>query len=248
MKVIVKSLNKNTWAGVSQYKNCTTSLAPYFTRSGRIYTGLEKEDEVRLGEKLRIDLSPTSPYWSTFHIKLGSKDLILDITDPYEELKYIFLKGHKRVADGLNDRKPTANYVIINEESEAKEENKRNQLRRRALREFDKLTVGDMRKCLRVLGNKADEVSNEIVEQRLSNIVEQDPFTFIEKWVDNKNKETEFLIQDAVSKNVLRKNKNVYKYGTDIIGNNLEATIDYLDNPANQDLKFTITQETSAKK
>jgi len=247
MKVIVKSLNKNTWAGVSQYKNCTTSLAPYFTRSGRIYTGLEKEDEVRLGEKLRIDLSPTSPYWSTFHIKLGSKDLILDIADPYEELKYIFLKGHKRVADGLNDRKPTANYVIINEESEAKEENKRNQLRRRALREFDKLTVGDMRKCLRVLGNKADEVSNEIVEQRLSNIVEQDPFTFIEKWVDNKNKETEFLIQDAVSKNVLRKNKNVYKYGTDIIGNNLEATIDYLDNAANQDLKFTITQETSAK-
>ena len=104
-----------------------------------------------------------------------------------------------------------------------------------------------MRKCLRVLGNKADEVSNEIVEQRLSNIVEQDPFTFIEKWVDNKNKETEFLIQDAVSKNVLRKNKNVYKYGTDIIGNNLEATIDYLDNAANQDLKFTITQETSAK-
>lgn len=247
MKVIVKSLNKNTWAGVSQYKNCTTSLAPYFTRSGRIYTGLEKVDEARLGEKLRIDLSPTSPFWSTFHIKLGSKDLILDISDPYEELKYLFLKGHKRVADGLADRKPTANYVIINEESEAKEENKRNQLKRRALREFDKLSVGDMRKCLRILGHKADEVSNEVVEQRLSNLVESDPFTFLENWVDNKKKETEFLVQDAVAKNVIRKNKNVYKYGTDIIGHNLEAAIDYLDNPANQDLKFTITQETSAK-
>ena len=247
MKVIIKSLNKNTWAGVSQYKNCTTSLSPYFTRSGRIYTGLEKEDEERLGEKLRIDLSPSSPFWSTFHIKLGSKDLILDITDPYEELKYLFLKNHKRIADGLADRKPTANYVIINEESEAKEENKRNQLKRRALRELDKLSIGDMRKCLRILGNKADEVSNEIVEQRLSNIVESDPFTFIDKWVDNKKKETEYLVQDAVAKNVIRKNKNVYKYGTDIIGHNLEAAIDYLDNPTNQDLKFTITQETSAK-
>ena len=247
MKVIIKSLNKNTWAGVSQYKNCTTSLSPYFTRSGRIYTGLEKEDEERLGEKLRIDLSPSSPFWSTFHIKLGSKDLILDITDPYEELKYLFLKNHKRIADGLADRKPTANYVIINEESEAKEENKRNQLKRRALRELDKLSIGDMRKCLRILGNKADEVSNEIVEQRLSNIVENDPSTFIDKWVDNKKKETEYLVQDAVAKNVIRKNKNVYKYGTDIIGHNLEAAIDYLDNPTNQDLKFTITQETSAK-
>jgi hypothetical protein len=247
MKVIVKTLNKNLWAGTAQYKNCTTSLAPYFTRSGRIYTGLSKEDEVRLGEKLRIDLSPTSPYWATFHIKLGVKDLILETSDPYEELKYIFLKGHKRVADGLADRKPTANYVIINEESEAKEENKRNQLKRRALRELDKLSIGDMRKCLRILGNKADEVSNEVVEQKLSNMVETDPFTFIEKWVDNKTKETEFLIQDAVAKNVIRKNKNVYKYGTDIIGHNLEATVDYLDNPTNQDLKFVITQETSAK-
>jgi hypothetical protein len=247
MKVIVKTLNKNIWAGTAQYKNCTTSLAPYFTRSGRIYTGLTKEDEVRLGEKLRIDLSPTSPYWSTFHIKLGVKDLILETSDPYEELKYIFLRGHKRVADGLADRKPTANYVIINEESEAKEENKRNQLRRRALRELDKLSIGDMRKCLRILGNKSDEVSNEVVEQKLSNMVEADPFTFIDKWVDNKTKETEFLVQDAVAKNVIRKNKNVYKYGTDIIGQNLEAAVDYLDDPANQDLKFVITQEISAK-
>jgi hypothetical protein len=109
------------------------------------------------------------------------------------------------------------------------------------------LSVGDMRKCLRILGNKSDEVSNEIVEQRLSNIVETDPFTFLEKWVDNKTKETEFLVQDAVAKNVIRKNKNVYKYGTDIIGHNLEAAVDYLDNAANQDLKFAITQETSAK-
>jgi hypothetical protein len=247
MKIIVKTLNKNLWAGAAQYKNCTTSLAPYFTRSGRIYTGLTKEDEVRLGEKLRIDLLPTSPFWSTFHIKLGVKDLILDISDPYDELRYIFLRGHKRVADGLADKKPTANYVIVNEESEAKEENKRNQLRRRALRELDKLSIGDMRKCLRILGNKADEVSNEVVEQRLNNIVETNPLTFLEKWVDNKTKETEFLVQDAVAKNVIRKNKNVYKYGTDIIGQSLEGTVSYLDNPANQDLRFAITQETSAK-
>ena len=247
MKVVIKSLNKNVWAGVSQYKNCTTSLAPYFTRSGRIYTGLTKEDEIRLGEILRIDLLPTSPFWSTFHVKLGVKDLVLDISDPYEELKYLFLRGHKRVADGLADRKPTANYVIINEEEEAKEENKRNQLRRRALRELDKLSLGDMRKCLRILGNNSDEVSNEIVEQKLSNLVEQNPMSFIDKWVDNKTKETEFLVQDAVAKNVIRKNKNVYKYGTDIIGHNLEAAVDYLDNPANQDLKFAITTETKAK-
>ena len=34
------------------------------------------------------------------------------------------------------------------------------------------------------------------------------------------------------------KNKNIYKYGTDIIGHNLEAAVDYIDDPANQDLKI----------
>jgi hypothetical protein len=247
MNIVLKTLNTNPWSGVKQYKNCNTSIASYLTRSGNRYTGLSKEDEVRLGEKLRLDLSPLSPFWITFHIKMGAKDLVLDTADPYEELKYLFLKSHKRVAEGLSDRKATANYVIVNAEAEAREVNKFSQLKRRALKEFDKMSVNDMRKCLRVLGRNADETSAEIVEQRLNDFIEADPFTYIEKWVDNKNKDTEFLIQEAVSKNVIRKNKNVYKYGTDIIGHNLEAAVDYINNPTNQDLKFAITQETNAK-
>ena len=247
MKVIVKTLNRNVWAGVSQYRNCNTWLAPYLTRTGRVYTGLTKEDEVRLGEQLRLDLSVTSPFWIPFHVKMGVKDLILDLADPYDELQYIFLKNHKRVANGLADRKATANYVIINEESEAKETNIRNKIKRQALREFDKLTSSDMRKCLRVLGSKADEMSSEIIEQRLADFIEADPSAFLEKWVNNTSKDTEFLVQEAIAKNVIRKNKNVYKYGTDIIGHGLEEVVGYLDNAANQDLKFAIMKETNVK-
>jgi hypothetical protein len=247
MKVIVKTINKNMWAGVAQYKNCSTWLSPYLTRTGRVYTGLTEEEEKRLGEKLRIDLSSKSIFWVAFHIKMGAKDLVLDLDDPYDELRYIFLKGHKRVANGLADRKATANYVIINEESEAKETNIRNKVKRQALREFDKMTLTDMKRCLRILGSKADEMSSEVVEQKLGDAVESDPTTFLDKWVNNTRKETEFLVQDAVAKNVLRKNKNVYRYGTDIIGHTLEEVVVYLDAPENQDLKFAITKETSSK-
>src|SRR4030042_3556252 len=121
MKVIVKPLNRNAWSGVIQYARCSTSLAPYFTRTGRLYTGLTEEDEVRLGEKLRIELNAASLFWVTFHIKLSGKDLVLDTEDPYDELRYLFLKSHKRVANGLADKKATANFVIINEEEEAVE-------------------------------------------------------------------------------------------------------------------------------
>jgi hypothetical protein len=247
MRVILRPINRNVWAGVTQYRNCHTYLAPYLTRTGRQYTGLSEEDEKRLGEKLRINLASTSPFWVTFHIKMSSKELELNLEDPYDELRYIFLKSHKRVANGLGDRKATANYVLINEEAEAKETNIRSKIKREALRELDKMSITEMRKCLRILGNRADDMSSEIVEQKLNDFVEVDPATFIEKWVNNKSKETEFLIQEAVAKNVLRKSKNVYKYGTDIIGHSVEDVIIYLDNSENQDLRFAIMKETNSK-
>ena len=247
MKVVVKPLNKNPWSGVIQYKDCSTSLAPYLTRSGRNYTGLTTEDEKRLGEILRIDLSPVSPFWDTFHIKMTSKDLILDTEEPYEELKYIFLKSHKRVANGLSDKKATANYVIINEVEEAKELNKYNKQKRQAFREFDRLSTGDMRKCLRLYGYNAEELDNELAERKLSELVESDPDKFLMKWVNNDTKELEFIIGEAVSKNVVRKNKNIYKYGTEVLGHNLEGAIDFLNNSANQEIKLAIINETKAK-
>lgn len=247
MKVVLRPINRNLWAGVTQYKNCHTTIAPYLTRTGRLYTGLSKEDETRLGEKLRMDLSNTSPFWVTFNIKIGTKDLVLDLEDSYDELRYIFLKGHKRVANGLGDRKATANYVIINEEAEAKEMNIRSKIKRQALREFDKMSVNDMRKCLRIMGNRAEGMSNEVVEQKLGELVETNPADFIDKWVNNTRKETEFLVQEAVAKNVLRKNKNIYKYGTDIIGHSLDEVVSYIEKPENQDLKFAITKETNSK-
>jgi hypothetical protein len=247
MKVVVKPLNRNAWSGIIQYKNCNTSLAPYFTRTGRLYTGLSEDDEKRLGEKLRLELNPSSAFWITFHIKMSGKDLILDTSDPYEELKYLFLKSHKRVANGMLDKKATANFIIINEEEEALESNKLSQTKRRALKEMDKMTISEMRKCLRLYGHKADDLSNDVVEFKLSDLVEQDPNRFLITWVTNTNKDTEFLIQEAVSKNVLRKTKNVYKYGTDIIGHGLEDAISFLDASENQDLKLAITNETKAK-
>jgi len=247
MKVIVRPLNRNAWSGILQYKNCHTSLASYFTRTGRLYTGLTPEDEKRLGEKLRIDLNPTSPFWITFHIKMSGRDLILETDDPYDEMRYLFLKNHKRVANGMGDKKATANFVIINEEEEAVESNKLSQIKRKAIKEFDKMTTSEMRKCLRLYGHNAEDLSNESVEFKLDNLVEEDPQRFLTTWVLNTNKDTEFLIQEAISKNVIRKTKNVYKYGTDIIGHGLEDAILYIDAPENQDLKLAISNETKAK-
>ena len=247
MEVILRPLKKDNWAGVNKYKGCTDSIGTYFTRSGRVYTGLTEEDAERLGKKLGYLLTPASEFWNNFYIKVGNKDIYLDTKDPMDELRYLFLKSHMRVADGFSDVKPTAHYVLINKEHEAEQVNKFNQIKRKAIKEFDKLSTVDQKKTLRLYGHRSDNLSADLVEQKLFDIVEKDPEKFLELWVNNKRRETQFLIQEAVGKDVIRRNKSEYKYGTDTIGFNLDDAIDYLDSPEHRDLKTIIINAVNAK-
>jgi hypothetical protein len=247
MEVILRPLRKNQWAGLYKYKNCSDYLGTYFTRSGAIYTGLTEEDAKRLGEKVGKSLHPSSEFWLNFYVRVPGKDVYLHLEDPWDELKYLFLKNHKRVANGLSDTKPTANYVLINKEVEATESNKINQIKRKAMKDFDKLSLSDMRKVLRLYGTKADNLTSDLVESKLFELVEKDPEKFFELWVNNTRRETEYIIQEAVSKNIIRRNKSEYKYGTDTIGHTLDDAITYLDSPENRDLKAIIINEVNSK-
>ena len=192
-------------------------------------------------------MAPYSRYWVTFIVKVTNKELLLDTSRPWDELQYLFLKNHHRVAIGLNDLKPGADFVLINKDSEAQESNRLNKKKRDAIKEFDKMSLEDMRKCLRLFGYKADTMSAELVESKLFEQVESSPEKFFSKWVNNKTKNTEFIIEAAIAKNIMRKNKNAYLYGTDIIGTSLEDAVIYLDEKKNQDLKLTILNELESK-
>ena len=247
MEVKIKHITTQDWSGVTRYPNCYDALGPYFTRSGRVYTGLSKEDAERLGEILGLDLGPSSEFWDTFRVRIGSGDLFLDTSDPYDELKYLFLKSHKRVAESIDDRKPTAQYYISNEQEEARKKNEYNRLKRKAYKEFDKMSNNEIRKALRLYGYKADDVADAVAEERLATLLEQNPKRFFDKWVDNKHRMTEFLIKEAVAKNIVRKNKNIYTYGTTTLGKTLEGAIQYIDDKENSEIKAAILNETNIK-
>jgi len=250
MEIILKHKKKDSWSGVIKYKSCFDYIAPSLTRSGNSHTGLTDDDTIRLEKALGLEtntLAPYSKYWNTFAIKITNKELVLDTDRPWDELQYLFLKNHHRVSNGLADMKPRADYILINKDAEAQESNKLNKRKRDAIKEFDKMSLEDMRKALRIFGLKADTISAELVESKLFEIVEKDPEKFFTKWVNNNTKNTEFLIQAAIAKNVMRKNKNAYYYGTEIIGTSLDDTIAYLDNRNNQDIKMTIMNELENK-
>ncbi len=250
MEVILRFKTKDPWAGITKYKNCYDYIAPYWTRSGNKYTGLTEDEAKRLEKEIGYaegTLSPYSDYWNTFAIKITTKEIILHTERAYDELQYLFLKGHKRVANGINNVKPNNDYILINKDSEAEEANRLNKVKRQAIVEFNKLSLDDMRKALRLYGFKSDAMSNELIESKLFELVEKDPNKFFLIWVNNKSKNTQFIIEAAVAKNIIRKSRNIFYYGTDIIGNSMEDAIAYLDDKKNQDLKMVIMQEIESK-
>jgi hypothetical protein len=249
MQVILRPIGWNKWSGILKYKNCFDDLGPYLTRSGAMYTGLTMEDEKRLGSLLGLDLSrsSTNPFWVNFRIRTSVNDIILDTDDPLDELKYLFCKGHKRVKGSLLEQKATADFVLINRDEEAKVENSFNRIKRDAIKEFDKLTPTEIRKALRLFGYNAENMSSEVAENRLYTFVEANPNKFMDRWVNNKSREIEALIEIAISKNIIRRNKNIYKYGSDIIGNSLEDTVNFLMSPNNQDIRLAVMNACETK-
>ena len=250
MEVVLKHKKVDYWSKVIKYKSCVDYISSYWTRSGSKYTGLTEEDEKRLEKILGYadgTLARHSKFWITFAVKLGEKPMILHTENPWDELQYLFLKSHKNVANGFTDNKPNTDYILVNKDSEAKEVNMINKNKREAMREFDKMSIEEMRKCLRIYGVKSDNISAELVESTLFDLIEKDPKKFFTKWVDNKTKNTEFLIEAAIAKNIIRKNKNIYHYGTEVIGNSMQDAIAHIDQPKNQDLKLSILDEIENK-
>lgn len=250
MEVIVRIMKINPWTGLTKWENTYDSVGYYAQRSGAMYTGLTEADARRLEKALgkeEGDLSPNSDFWVTFAVRIGKRDLVLDTNKPLDELQYLFLKGHKRVADGLANLNPTKDYVLINKDAEAEQTNKLSKAKREAYREFDKMSIEDMRKCLRLYGMKADTMSNELVEAKLTQEVESAPEKFMMKWVNNPNKEINFVIEEAISKNIIRKNRTQYFFGTDLIGNGIDDVIIYLQDKKNQDIKLAILNEIKSK-
>jgi hypothetical protein len=245
MQVRLKPLTADAWSGMERYPNCNNVLRPYFTRTGSIYTGLTPEDEKRLGDALGVDLRKMSSFWKNFKVTVGKETVVLDTDAPEDELKYLFLKGHKRVKANITENKATANYYLHDPEGEAEIFNKHNRVKRQAIIAFEKMKPAEIRKALRLYGDNATNVSDAVAEDRLYARVEQNPENFFRIWIDNKNRATEYLIKEAVSKSVIRKQKNSFYFGTTLLGVTLEDAIAFIDNKENSDIKAAIINDSN---
>jgi protoheme ferro-lyase len=86
-----------------------------------------------------------------------------------------------------------------------------------------------------------------MVEAKLTELIEKDPAKYIRIWVENPNKEFNYMVEEALSKNIIRKNRSAYYFGTDLIGNGIDDVIAYLKDKKNQDILLSIKKEIESK-
>lgn len=247
MEIRVKSIQTNKWSEWDRYPKCAEVFRPYLKRRGGIHTGLTREDEKRLGDIIGKDLRQGSQFWDEFKIVLGTETVILNTDFPEDEIKYLFLKGHKYVKPSISVIKPGARYYLHNADEEANVINDHNRVKRQAIKEFDKMKPIDWRKALRIYGDNASNVSDSVAEERLFARIEQNPQHFMRMWVENKNRNEEYIIKEGISKGVITKIKNTHNFGTILLGHSLEEAIGFLQNKENQDIKASIINEADIK-
>lgn len=105
-------------------------------RNGQLVDVLTKEEKTYLEEALGLETNALSihrkvdNYWSNYQVRLGKEDVILNLNNPEEYIKYkVLLNNTESIAPSLDavslKPKETYEYVLLHEEEEAKANKKR---------------------------------------------------------------------------------------------------------------------------
>src|SRR5690606_23525302 len=139
---------------------------------------------------------------------------------------------------------PLADYVLYSTLDEARKTVSNASLKIKAFSLYGKLSMQDKRDLLKLYPGYArtDNVADDIIEANLLKELEKDYQRFITR-VEDKDRSSKVFVEELIANKILTKNKNMYKYGEDVLGHNLESTIAHLDDPKNQGLKIALMQE-----
>ncbi len=256
-KVKVQMVQKKNWAKATLFDHCNRTfpvpLDATIRKEGYFKTGLTLDEQNTLERKLGLSegtLSPSSEYWRTFYVRLNSDIRTLDLDNPADYLDYKILQVNKRrIASSYADAKlnPEALYVLVNEEAEAIQKNSKRQEKSKAYVTFSNMTPNEMRKFLFLEGIKADNISDEIVREKIGDIIESKPEKFNKTFEDDQF-ESKVFIHTLKAYGILTVRKQQWYYNDTMLGLDEESTISWLKDASNQETLVILKRKLNEKK
>ena len=249
--VILKALERQSWSGFHRFPKCKDTVIASLGRGG-YETGLSDKEEKELETTLQLKpgtLGRYSEYWRDYTVILTDKEKTLKLEQPRDYIDYKILMASNRVANSVNNLKdwPKAEYVLYDAEEDAKKDNLKIKEKRKAYKQFNSMTATEMRNVLKLMGKKAENASDTLVENTLADVVDKDPVSFNETLALPDFK-LRVLINDLVNINALRIRGGHYMFGDSAIGHDLEATCLYLKDPKHQDIVLSLKSKLKASK
>jgi len=231
------------------YEEAKQEIGPAFSSNGKTATGLSL-DEVKLlmPKVINIPESDNSFYQEVeryfanlsfdvpktgvqLEIGVDSNKMPVNVED---FVKYRFALANPLVAGHGNKPNRSHRFVIVDIAAAKEAEYETLKLQKEAYKEFIKLT-GDtdrMDMVLRVFNVNPKKLDTEDKELRLEKILKSDPAGFL-SIATNKDLEIISMINECISKEVLRKVGNAIFNADENIGNNMDEAVLYLKDKQN---------------
>lgn len=222
-----------------KFANCSDKWVVGMSRTtGSIMTGLTKEQERSFEEKFSMnegELSRNSDYWSNYFIIIPEDGLRLNTEVDEDLFKYILLKNDPRIVEGEEEllKSPRAEYYIVSEENTAKTHNLKRNVVAKAYAKFAKMSQAEIVDALFMYGKGAVNLDPEVAQNRLGELLDEDPSKFNDIVGDPLFKDKVFihkLIRSGiVKKHGTGKGNNMPLYFQDImLGSNVDEAVAFV--------------------
>jgi hypothetical protein len=240
-------------------------------------TDLKKKLENMLGG---IDLGPRAPFWNhslsrstedlsfVQPVKLLDGDNYYDLSVPYQELAFSWLRVHPTIASSYQawergDYPADIQFYVVDEDIENAVVFKKKQLINKAIAKFDNMTPDKKRKVARLLGLPVTEDSKEeFVYNQVDNVLKQTEFKggkyqglstveVFNRFADMKENllHIKDLVKQAIAHSVYRvKSSGRVFEGEYEIAKDEDELVKFLANDDNQDELLTLEGKLKSKK
>lgn len=265
----LRSINPDKWAKVRRFNFTSEDLGPCIDKHGLPVTGLtedtmitnekqnkevlkgtrgilEKELGLEEGQLKKGTLISPSLFWTSFTIKMETADLELSGDDPQDQLKILFLAAQDYVAFGINNRKAKSEYLLYTKDDAAKDANKTKKTKREAYRIFDELTLEEKSDILEMLGVNARTLTADMIEDRLSDMVEDAPTKFMAIAQDPKRKQKVY-VRKCLDKGFLTMVDGAVMYGETVLGYDINSAADNLFSDTNAKTREALKIQIAGK-
>lgn len=224
-------------------------------------TGLTKENAIKYGEILKLDLSDNfsldtpHPFWDSKagEIRLENRTQFFDMGNTLDIIKVSVLKASKYVANSIKEYEeglfPDATHVIFDEAEEVDIKAAHVEVKKKAIIETEKLSKVRKLEIVMILTADKDYLkmknlkgkSDNFVEVELDALINKNPEEVLRVLKLGKEYTSIYaLALEALQKNILSKDGHKIMYYESVLAQDLDGLIDYLSMPENQELMLRI--------